>query len=108
MQSIRIALGFGLFLLIAGSSAALPRGRAGVLAHGSAEGPVVDLAGGRRTDAGRRSELRSRMVWTRSPQLRLTWRPSKRFNWAASAPMLMCSAPAGASSGVILPLAVTQ
>ena len=24
------------------------------------------------------------MVWNRSPQLRLTWRPSKRFNWAAS------------------------
>ena len=24
------------------------------------------------------------MVWTRSPQLRLTWRPSTRFNWAVS------------------------
>ena len=24
------------------------------------------------------------MVWNRSPQVRLTWRPSKRFNWAAS------------------------
>ena len=24
------------------------------------------------------------MVWDRSPQLRLTWRPSKRFNWALS------------------------
>jgi hypothetical protein len=24
------------------------------------------------------------MVWNRSPQLRLTWRPSKRFNWATS------------------------
>jgi hypothetical protein len=24
------------------------------------------------------------MVWNRSPQLRLTWRPAKRFNWAAS------------------------
>jgi hypothetical protein len=24
------------------------------------------------------------MVWNRSPQLRLTWRPSRRFNWAAS------------------------
>jgi hypothetical protein len=24
------------------------------------------------------------MVWNRSPQLRLTWRPSKRFNWASS------------------------
>ncbi len=25
------------------------------------------------------------MVWNRSPQLRLTWRPSMRFNWAVSA-----------------------
>jgi hypothetical protein len=24
------------------------------------------------------------MIWTRSPQLRLTWRPSTRFNWALS------------------------
>ena len=24
------------------------------------------------------------MVWDRSPQVRLTWRPSKRFNWAVS------------------------
>jgi hypothetical protein len=24
------------------------------------------------------------MVWNRSPQVRLTWRPSTRFNWAAS------------------------
>jgi hypothetical protein len=24
------------------------------------------------------------MVWNRSPQVRLTWRPSKRFNWAVS------------------------
>jgi hypothetical protein len=24
------------------------------------------------------------MVWNRSPQVRLTWRPSKQFNWAAS------------------------
>ena len=24
------------------------------------------------------------MVWNRSPQLRLTWRPSTRFNWAVS------------------------
>lgn len=24
------------------------------------------------------------LVWTRSPQVRLTWRPSRRFNWAAS------------------------
>ena len=24
------------------------------------------------------------MVWNRSPQVRLTWRPSMRFNWAAS------------------------
>jgi hypothetical protein len=24
------------------------------------------------------------MVWNRSPQVRLTWRPSRRFNWAAS------------------------
>ena len=24
------------------------------------------------------------MVWNRSPQVRLTWRPSKTFNWAAS------------------------
>jgi hypothetical protein len=25
------------------------------------------------------------MVWNRSPQLRLSWRPSRRFNWAVSA-----------------------
>ncbi|HJZ73556.1 MAG TPA: hypothetical protein VKE51_17560 [Vicinamibacterales bacterium] len=25
------------------------------------------------------------MIWTRSPQLRLAWRPSRRFNWAFSA-----------------------
>ena len=25
------------------------------------------------------------MIWNRSPQLRLAWRPSKRFNWALSA-----------------------
>ena len=24
------------------------------------------------------------MIWNRSPQVRLTWRPSKQFNWAAS------------------------